>query len=179
MLRWTAFGLILAGQAAAGGLEISMADGDPHDRIWLRNHVDCEIIAGALVLDFRGSEGQIVIDTAYGGVGTKDPMPVEVEVGNISVVPVADGDQEITILMGGIAPGGEAVVTLDFDNGGNNWFSQRVSILSKNVVGTVARFETPQGQMSARFESGARLELGLPDGACEDQQDEPVVTPVS
>jgi len=179
VLRWGILLALIGGPCAAGGLQISMADGDPHDRIWLKNVGKCEIVAGALTLDFRASAGDIVIDTAYGGIGTKDPMPVEVERGNITVQPVADGDPEIVILIGGIAPDGTAVVTLDFDNNLSGWFSRRVSILGDDVVGTLARFETPEAETSGVFEAGARLELGLPEDACSKGVDEPVTVPLS
>lgn len=179
MLRWGLLGVMMAGQAAAGGLEISMADGNPHDRIWLRNQGACEIIAGALMLDFQNSAGRIVIDTAYGGIGTKDPMPVEVERGNITVAPVADGDAQITILIGSITPGGQAVVTLDFDNDQSGWFSNRVSILGKDVIGTLARFETPSETTNGVFESGPVVTLDLPEDACTAPKDDPVSTPIS
>ena len=170
--------MLVAGTAEAGGLSVSMADGDPHDRIRLRNTGDCAVVAGALQLDFRGSKGAIVLDTAYGGIGTKDPMPVDVEVGNITVPPVADGDREMTILIGSIAPGAKAVVTLDFDNDASGWFARRVSILGNDVVGTVARYAVPGGEVSGVFE-GAALELALPEGACGAEEDAPVVMPVS
>jgi len=156
-----------------------MADGDPHDRIWLRNLGSCEIVAGALVLDFRNSKGKIVIDTAYGGIGTKDPMPVEVETGNITVRPVADGDREIVVLIGSIAPNGTAVVTLDFDNDASGWFTQRVSILDADVAGTFARFETPNELTSGVFETQAKLDLPIPEDACKKERNAPSTVPVS
>ncbi len=180
LVLWLGFFLsVAAGRGFAGGIEISMADGDPHDRIWLHNAGDCTLVAGALVLDFRGSVGHIVIDTAYGGIGTKDPMPIEVERGNITVAPVADGDTEITVLIDGIAPSDTEVVTLDFDNNRSGWFSRKVSILGEDVVGTEARFETPGGVMRGTFTQGPVLTLDIPKGACEVDNPPPVMTPIS
>lgn len=171
--------LVSAPIAMAGGLEVSLTDGDPYDRIYISNTGACDIVAGALTLDFAGSDGKIVIDTAYGGVGTKDPMPVEVETGNIAVAPVADGDTEISVLIHSLGPGGTAIVTLDFDNNASFWFMRRVAILADDVVGTVARFEAPGVSHAANFANGGSVQLDLPEAACSAPENEPTTAPIS
>ena len=79
--------LSLLATSAQADLSLRMEDGDPHDRFWIRNTDSCGSVNGILDIDFTPSKGGVLLDTEYGGLGTKDPMPVEVELGPIRLAP--------------------------------------------------------------------------------------------
>lgn len=173
-------GLGFAAWADTPKLGIVIADGDPHDRIHLLNQSDCNIVSGTITIDFTASDGKIIIDTQYGGIGTKDPMPVEIEKGMIAVEPVSDGARAITIHAIGLPPNDSAIVTLDVDNNQSGWFSRRVSILAQDLNGTVARYSRTRFETETKFNKTGTATLDLPAEACQKDDtphDDP--TPVS
>ena len=159
-------------------LTVLIRDGDPHDRIYIRNTGRCQLASGVLGLDFTTSAGGILIDTAYGGAGTKDPMPVEVESGPVSVHPVLDGDRQIVIDIENLAPGHSGVVTLDVDNEASGWFASRVSILNDHLEGTGARFASMSQDAQGVFDASGAVVIGLPQDMCAQPEDVPSTVPV-
>jgi hypothetical protein len=161
-------------------LSMAITDGNPHDRIYLLNKGRCDIVSGTLTIDFKGSDGNILIDTQYGGKGTKDPMPVEIEKGLIAVDPVPDGAQKITIHLIALPPNGRAIVTLDVDNDQSGWFSRRVSILSEDLNGTTARYTRSKHISKATFGKTGTANLALPKSACDKEgAEDQNLTPIS
>jgi len=79
-------------------------------RLAARPHADCPLVAAALQVDFSSSKGRLVIDTEYGGAGTKDPMPVQVLEGLALVDPVADGARRLTVRIGALPPKARVIV---------------------------------------------------------------------
>lgn len=156
-------------------LRVSITDGDPYDRIRLINLGDCASLTGLVTIDFANSVGKIVIDTQYGGVGTKDPMPVAVEAGPIAVKPVFDGDTQIGIFIDGMVSNGQGAVTLDVDNDASGWFARRVSILSDDLAGTVVRFGADQ----TVFGATSTVDLVLDGDACAQLTPEEIAIPTS
>lgn len=145
---------------------VFLFDGNPYDRIFIRNIGDCDTITGTLTLDFTTSAGQVVIDTQYGGVGTQDPMPVEVENGPLSIAPVSDGDRVLQIGIDGLLAGQSGTITLDFDNEAAGWRAARVSIIGDHVAGAAARFDIAGTSARAVFDRTGAARIDLPDDAC-------------
>ncbi len=179
ILSATLIALPALSYAEGPSLSISMADGNPHDRITMINTGSCDMVSGTLSLDFTASKGKIIIDTQYGGLGTKDPMPVEIEMGLIAVEPVSDGANHITILLGAIPPKGKAVVTLDFDNNFSPWMAARVSIEDEDLEFTTATYKGAGMELTAEFGTQGTAAIDLPKEACETDQPEEVLTPIS
>jgi len=159
---------MLPAVVAAGGAELSISirDGDPHDRIFVSNTGACTLARGVLGIDFTMSSGGVLIDTQYGGAGTKDPMPVEVEYGPLHVHAVADGDRQIVIEVDVLLPGQSGTVTLDVDNEASPWFAQRVSILADHLEGSTARFAAAGHDATAVFDASGSVVVPLPDDTC-------------
>ncbi|WP_375282075.1 hypothetical protein [Pseudooctadecabacter sp.] len=164
--------------AQTAEVSVMIRDGDPHDRIYIRNTGRCPLGYGVLGLDFTTSAGHILIDTAYGGAGTKDPMPVEVESGPLSVHPVLDGDRQIVMDIEGLAQGQSGVVTLDVDNEASGWFASRVSILNDHLEGTEARFASMSQDARGVFDATGTVIIGLPQDMCAPLEDAPSTVPM-
>ena len=164
-------------------LSVMMWDGDPHDRIFIRNTDDCALVRGVLVLDFTTSRGRVLIDTQYGGLGTKDPMPVAVEHGPLTVLPVADGDRRIFIEIHGLLPAQSGTVTLDVDNEATGWFAGRVSILGEHLEGATARFRAQSAGLGddafGTFTSAGAVAIALPNNACTPEDVPLTIVPIS
>ena len=120
---------------ARADLMVMIRDGDPLDRVLLRNTGACAL-TGVVEVDFSGSKGQVVIDTAYGGLGSRDPMQVEVEHGPVKPAPVADGTQRVVIALGGLAAQDVGAITFDMDNQTGWWEERRVVVTPSQLRGT-------------------------------------------
>lgn len=164
--------------AQTAELSVTLRDGDPHDRIYIHNTGECALVRGVLGIDFAPSQGRVLIDTQYGGLGTKDPMPVNVEHGPLHVQPVLDGDRQITIQIDGLQPAQSGTVTLDVDNEATGWFAGRVIILGDHVEGATARFAGGGQDVLGTFTNDGAVVLTLANGACA-QRDVPTDLPVT
>lgn len=158
--------------AASADLALHIWDGNPHDRIRVENTAACGVVTGFLHIDFTPSKARLLIDTAYGGAGTRDPMPVEVEQGAVRIAPVSDGDRAITLRLEALAAGEQAVVTLDLDDEGSFFRAPRVSVTGRDIAGTRALFDlSGVGVAQAVFDDAGRARLAL-DVDCSTPEDE-------
>lgn len=178
------FGLLAAitpalAVAQAAQLSVSIGDGNPWDQVVLHNTGNCKASTGTLSIDFSGAKGRFLIDTAYGGPGTKDPMPVKVLSGLITVAPVADGARTLTIRIGAIPAGERAVVGLDLDNEQGFWNWQRVEIDSQGLAGTTLDYRSGTFTAQAQFSDSGVARLDLPDTACKPDLPEDLTVPTS
>ena len=146
------FGCWVAATPAAADITLGIFDGNPHDRIVLTN-TGCGVLAGTLVIDLTTSAAGLLIDTEYGGAGTKDPMPVEVERGALRLDPVRDGDRSLTIHVDALHPSETASVTLDLDDERGWWPGPRVEVWGEEIAGTIARFDQGGAQAGAVFDA--------------------------
>lgn len=163
--------------ADAPRLRVSMADGDPLDRIYILNLGSCGAPAGLMTLDMSNSAGGLVIDTQYGGLGSRDPSPITVEMGPIALEPVADGDTGLAIRMGGLGPGELAVISFDGDTRRSFWEERRVVFEASDLVGTRIAFRTRAGTYSTEFGPGGQAFVDLPPETCETGPASPVPQP--
>lgn len=153
MIRHVALAaLLLPPGPAAADLSITFRDGNPRDRFTVRN-TGCAVVTGQLVIDLAPSAGGVIVDAVRGGPGTKDPMPVEVEAGRLTVAPVADGARRLSMHLGGLAAGERAVVTLDLDDTRGWWPGPRVEVFEQEMAGATATLAAPHGTARATFDA--------------------------
>ncbi|MFW5642133.1 MAG: hypothetical protein ACOCY0_05135, partial [Roseicyclus sp.] len=105
-----------AAPAQTARLEVTVEDAAMLDVVVLRNVEACGPVSGMLRIDFGPSAGQVVIDTEHGGRGTQDPRTPVVRTGPGRLMEVEDGAQVLDLLVAGLAPGAEVVVTFDIDS---------------------------------------------------------------
>ncbi len=160
-------------------LTVTIADGNPWDRIGLRVTGTCKALSGALEIDFTNAHGRFLIDTVYGGPGTKDPMPVKVLSGLISVAPVVDGARGLTMQIGAIAPGTQAIVGLDLDNEQGFWQWQRVEIDRIGLAGTSVTFRAGNFSNEVTFGDSGQAVITLPASVCEQEPPRGTTVPMS
>ena len=134
----------LSALAETAQLDVFVQEAEPLDFVLIRNVEGCGPVTGALIVDFRGSIGQVVIDTAFGGLGTQQFAPVEVMIGPVRPLPVADGAQELVILIAGLEPGDQGVVTMDLDSEGEAERLGRIEATAAEMAGSRVVF-TPEG----------------------------------
>jgi hypothetical protein len=145
-------------------LDVFVQEAEPLDFVLIRNVEGCGPVTGALIVDFRGSVGQVVIDTAFGGLGTQQFAPVEVLIGPVRPLPVADGAQELVILIAGLAPGDQALVTMDLDSEGEVARLGRIEATAAEMAGSQAVFtaESDGAQVAASLGTEAAASLTVP-----------------
>ncbi|WP_297616135.1 hypothetical protein [uncultured Roseicyclus sp.] len=162
-------------------LRIMVLDEDAQDWITVSNGGSCAAVSGRVRIDFGASAGSVVIDTEYGGAGTRDPAPVRVVSGPAVVMPVPDGARSIVIVVSDLPPRGQVIVTLDIDNE-RGWFEDgRVVATPRDIAGSTAEFVAPgldSDVVRGVFADGriAVLPVELP---CADSASEPAVVPIA
>lgn len=163
--------MLFVAHGAGAEVIVSFRDGDPHDRLRVRN-TGCAALAGTLRLDLTRSAGAVIADTLRGGPGTKDPMPVEVESGAIAVDPVADGAEILILRLTGLPAGGTAVVTLDLDDTRGWWDGPRVEVFEEEMAGAVVEFADTRGVF---WTDGMARLLTAPCAQPQEMPEDPVV----
>lgn len=177
MVRWLVLFLLYVTPASAD-LKLKLWDGNPYDRLSIYND-GCAIQYAELTIDFATSKGEIILDTVRGGPGTKDPMPVKVERGPIKLAPVADGDSSLTVLIGRLATGKSAVVTMDMDDTIGWWDGPRVSVDGDDVAGTQAVLRIHDGIAGAVFNGVGQAVIAEIPGICgEEVEPGPLTIPI-
>ncbi len=168
---WAAV-LALGSAAHADDLSVAIGDGNPWDTIQIINHADCPLVAAALQVDFSSSKGRLVIDTEYGGAGTKDPMPVQVLEGLALVDPVADGARRLTVRIGALPPKARVIVGLDMDNETGFWRQQRIEFDDIGLAGTGLTLALGGQQVTRVFDQSGQVTMPLPAQNCDAPPDE-------
>jgi len=134
MIRVAAF-LLLASPADAQDLDVQFQDGNPFDRFIVFNR-GCPLANATITLDFTTSKGGILIDTAYGGLGARDPMDVTLTEGNATLREVKDGDQIIRLDVATLPTVSAITVTMDVDDSVGLFEDARVYADGAEVDGT-------------------------------------------
>jgi hypothetical protein len=126
--------------SGAAVLEVFVEDAAMLDVIVLRNVEACGPISGLFRVDFGPSEGQVVIDTEYGGAGTQDPWTPVIRSGPARLMPVEDGARVLDLMVAGLAPGEQVVVTLDIDNERGLSRAERIVATGADIAGGLSVF---------------------------------------
>lgn len=161
MIRLFAAFVICAQAAGAEGLDIKFRDGAPGDMFHVIN-MGCPVIQSALTFDLTTSAGGVVIDTAYGGIGTQDPRNVEIIAGSAALVPVNDGDQTLTLLLDLLPTGAGVVVSFDVDDTISDNRGNRVSVAGSEIAGATVTLAAPEASATATFDANGNTLLTPP-----------------
>jgi hypothetical protein len=155
--------VVAQGQTAR--LEVLVEDAAVLDVIVLRNIEACGPVSGLLRVDFGPSSGRVLIDTEYGGGGTQDPWTPVVRAGPARLMPVADGARALDLLVAGLAPGEEVIVTLDIDSEGEAARAGRIVATGAEIAGARGVF-TPDtvgaGALAGTFDATGTAVLAGP-----------------
>jgi hypothetical protein len=145
-------------------LDVFVQEAEPLDFVLIRNAEVCGPVSGALTIDFRGSVGQVVIDTAFGGLGTQQFAPVETMIGPVRPAPVPDGAQEMVIFIAGLGPGDQALVTMDLDSEAETERLGRIEATVAEMAGSRAVFmgEGEETPVVGDFGTDAAVRLTVP-----------------
>jgi hypothetical protein len=145
-------------------LAVFVQEAEPLDFVLIRNVEGCGPVTGEIVIDFRGSVGQVVIDTGFGGLGTQQFAPVETMIGPVRPLPVPDGAQQMAILIAGLEPGDQALVTMDLDSEGEAERLGRIEATAAEMAGSRAVFtpETGGTPVTGNLGTDAAVSLTVP-----------------
>jgi len=163
MFRYVLPALLLATPLQAD-ITVRFQDGNPKDLFTIVN-TGCELAGAVMVIDLRGSRSGAVIDTEYGGVGTKDPLDVNVEAGDIRLPEIADGEQVLHIFIDLLPDGGEAVVSLDLDDTIDVRAEPRVEVWGSDIAGAEVSISLEGVTTSATMDETARAKVPTPPTA--------------
>jgi hypothetical protein len=150
--------------AETAQLDVFVQEAEPLDWLLIRTTEGCGTVSGELTVDFRGSVGQVVVDTGPGGLGTLQFAPVSVMFGPVRPMPLADGAQELRILVAGLEPGDQALVTMDLDSEGEADPMDRIEATAAEMAGSRVVFTADGGgePVTATFGTDAAASLTVP-----------------
>ncbi len=151
--------------ALAEGVVVSIRDLSPYDIITLQN-TGCALTGAVINIDLQSSAGQIVIDTEYGGIGSQNPKPVEVQRGDISVSDIQDGAQAVEITINHLGKDESAIVTFDMDDSVQPLNAGRVTASSAELAGTTIRIMRGAAMAEATLDYNATATIPFEE-ACQ------------
>lgn len=163
-MRVTALLLCLARPAFGEGLDVRFQDGAPFDRLTVFNQ-GCPLSAATITLDFTSSNGRIVIDTHYGGLGSRDPSDVILQEGNATVRPVADGDRILRIDTESIPALSAITVSMDVDDTISSFEDARVYADGSEIAGATIQIEINGETAIATLDATGSATLAIPPAA--------------
>lgn len=155
---------LLGTSATAEGIDVLFRDGDGADRFIAYNQ-GCPISNAVITLDFTSSAGGIVIDTAYGGGGSRDPMDVTLIEGDAQLRAVSDGDRMLRIDVATFPTLSAITVTMDVDDTVGAFEDARVHANGEEVAGTTV-FIAVDGQISRTRLDAMGVGTLTPAGVC-------------
>lgn len=133
---------------ALAAVEVTFQDGDPWDTFVITSS-GCAIIRAELTLDLATSVGAVVIDTEYGGLGTKDPMPAELASGRATLAAVPDGATTLTVAISKLSEDSPIVLQFDADDTISFFRADKIVVTPDEIEGATARLtydgQTTQG----------------------------------
>ncbi|SEV98829.1 hypothetical protein SAMN04488515_0534 [Cognatiyoonia koreensis] len=156
--------LFMATPCAADGLLVQFQDGNPLDRFIAYNR-GCPLSDVTLTLDFNTSEGGVVIDTEYGGIGTRDPAPVTLTEGAGVLRDVQDGDRRLIVDVARLPTLAAITVTLDVDDTSDAFEDARVFADGRDVAGTTVTIQSGNQTSTTILNDLGRGELEIPPNA--------------
>ena len=137
-MRFLLLLLFCASTAHADGVTIDFGDGNPFDRFIIGN-VGCALEDATIIIDTRGTTGDVLMDTVRGGPGTQDPMPIAIKTGDAQILPTRDGSQLLILKIGYLKSDDRISVTLDVDDGAAAAHIDRVEVAQNEMAGASAR----------------------------------------
>lgn len=117
---------------------MSYRDGAPADTFVIENQ-SCALFNAQFVIDLHTSVAGVLIDTAYGGPGSWDPLPAILTEGDATLAPVSDGDRRLEIQVNALQPDGRVAVTLDTDDSVSATEGQRVHVSGSEIAGATVQ----------------------------------------
>ncbi len=146
----------------AHALEVWFVDGDNVDVITV-THSGCTIIQATPRIDMTTSRASVVVDTAYEGRGTKDPLPIEVIAGQATLSPVADGSQRIDLSISKLDEDNPIRLHMDVDDELGFWRDQRVFVTGPEFADWTAMLAYVGTETTATFNKDGIARLRLPE----------------
>ena len=147
---------------AVGQIEVQFQDGNPWDTFAITN-TGCAIIQAKLDIDLSTSLAGVLIDTEYGGPGTKDPMPAELARGKATLSPVTDGDQHIHLAIRKLDSGTPIQVRLDVDDTAGSRYAPKVEVYGDEITGATVTLDYAGQKTHGTFNAAGRATVALPE----------------
>lgn len=159
---------LLAASPATATIEVRFRDGNPWDTFDFRNS-GCAIYDAVILVDLSTSIAGVLIDTAYGGAGTQDPMPAELSEGQATLAPVNDGDQEFTVEIDKLDDTDRIQVRLDVDDTAGSAYAPKVEVYGDEITGATVTLIYADATTTGTFDANGNARVALPDNVpgCE------------
>jgi hypothetical protein len=154
--------LMLSAQSVqAFGLQVWFFDGNPKDRLIIRN-AGCPIWDATIVLDMRPTQNGILFDTVRGGPGIRDPLDITVDQGDATLGPVADGDQVLHIFVNHLRDADQITIAMDVDDSG---IGDQVVVTGSEMQGAIVSITIEGETTQTTLDHASRGLLQIPAAA--------------
>jgi len=163
-LKTAALFVLVGATAAHADLRVNFYEGAPKDRFRIENASDCTLAASSITLDLSTSTAGLIFDVTDAGAGVEVFQPFEVVEGAnlLRATPsVLDGQSQIRLDVGTLAPGQAIAFTIDVDD----TLGQRaITVSGSEIEGATVLYQQDGGAATGTF--SRRAEAGITVAGC-------------
>ncbi len=161
LLAATAFAFAALPGLVHADLNVRFSEGAPKDRFTLENTSTCALEDTAIVLDLSTSPAGLIFDVTAQGSGVEVFQPFQMVEGAQALKSepvVTDGQSQITLDVGLLAPGQAIAFTIDVDD----TLGQRaITVSGSEIAGATVSFAKADVSGTATFSKQAQASLAL------------------
>ncbi len=151
--------LIILALAAAGFAQSAVADvtirfqeGAPKDRFLIST--DCTLADVDLQIDLSPSTGNLIFDVTATGAGVEVFQPVEVQMGEVRLSLVQDGDQTLSLTIPMLRAGDDVIISADLDDVLDNSALGQIRVAGSELDGAQISIDMMGLRETESFEGG-------------------------
>ncbi|MEM9434422.1 MAG: aggregation factor core [Pseudomonadota bacterium] len=149
----------------AAGLSIKFTESAPKDRFTVTNTGTCALGPTELVIDLSQSSGGLYFDTTASGAGVEVFQPFEITEGAqniLSVQPVLDGDEKVSLTLKDLEPTQSVSFTIDVDDRLENSERGQIQVTGSEISGATVNLRQDGAQLQlTSFDSSSSAQLSL------------------
>ena len=134
-------------------IRVRFIEGAPKDQFVVTNEGRCAVPPSELVVDLSGSKAGLVFDVTGSGAGVEVFQPFEMVEGAgalTSMPSVSDGDTQVSLSLGSLAPRARIAFTIDVDD---TLGARGITVSGSEIAGATVRWSAAGVTHSGAFSS--------------------------
>ena len=156
--------LFVASTTAMADLSIRFVESAPKDSFRFSVSEKCKLPEGKIVINLKGSQGNLIFDTEPTGLGVEVYQKFEKVAGsNLFAIEnnITDGDQALTLNVKPLSEGQDFSFTIDVDDQLTNSSLGQIRVADQEITGASISYISAGGDISQEAVFGAEAEAIL------------------
>jgi hypothetical protein len=141
-------------QSAIADITVRFVESAPKDRFVISSDT-CPLNEVDVLIDLTQSAGGLIFDVTPDGAGVEVFQPVEVQNDGVAVMPVVDGDQHLSFVIGHLSAGDDIVISADLDDVLTNSSLGQIRVAGSELDGAAVKMTIAGESQTAVFVDGA------------------------